>query len=65
MTVYLNGSSGCGSAIVGIIVLSHCILFLKVTATARASVYFYNTREEIDIFISALKETIAFFADLM
>ena len=38
---------------------------LNVTATARASVYFYNTREEIDIFIAALKETIAFFAELM
>jgi cysteine desulfurase / selenocysteine lyase len=38
---------------------------LKVSATARASVYFYNTKEEIDVFIAALKETIAFFADLM
>ena len=38
---------------------------LNVTATARASVYFYNTREEIDIFIAALKETIAFFVELM
>ena len=48
---------------------NHCTqplhTILKVTATARASIYFYNTREEIDIFISALKETIAFFADLM
>ena len=38
---------------------------LNVTATARASIYFYNTREEIDIFIAALKETIAFFVELM
>ncbi len=38
---------------------------LNVSATARASVYFYNTREEIDVFITSLKETIAFFADLM
>lgn len=38
---------------------------LKVSATARASVYFYNTKEEIDAFVTALKETIAFFADLM
>ena len=38
---------------------------LNVTATARASVYFYNTREEIDVFIAALKETIAFFVELM
>ncbi len=38
---------------------------LNVSATARASIYFYNTKEEIDAFITALKETIAFFADLM
>ncbi len=38
---------------------------LNVTATARASIYFYNTREEIDIFIASLKETIAFFVELM
>jgi cysteine desulfurase / selenocysteine lyase len=38
---------------------------LNVSATARASVYFYNTREEIDVFITSLKETIVFFADLM
>jgi len=30
-------------------------------ATARASLYFYNTREEIDVFIAALKEAIEFF----
>jgi cysteine desulfurase / selenocysteine lyase len=29
--------------------------------SARASLYFYNTREEIDTFIVALKETIDFF----
>ncbi|MEB3295541.1 MAG: SufS family cysteine desulfurase [Synechococcales bacterium] len=38
---------------------------LNTTATARASLYFYNTREEIDTFIKVLQETIAFFADLL
>ncbi|MDB9528719.1 SufS family cysteine desulfurase [Oscillatoria sp. CS-180] len=37
---------------------------LNVSSTARASLYFYNTREEIDIFITALKETIDFFASV-
>jgi cysteine desulfurase/selenocysteine lyase len=27
--------------------------------------YFYNTREEIDVFVKALKETIDFFAGIM
>lgn len=35
--------------------------YLKVSSTARASLYFYNTHEEIDIFINALKEGIEFF----
>jgi cysteine desulfurase/selenocysteine lyase len=30
-------------------------------STARASLYFYNTKEEIDVFIAALKDTIDFF----
>jgi cysteine desulfurase/selenocysteine lyase len=34
---------------------------LGVTSTARASLYFYNTTQEIDTFIVALKETIEFF----
>jgi cysteine desulfurase/selenocysteine lyase len=34
---------------------------LEVPSTARASLYFYNTREEIDAFVAALKETIDFF----
>lgn len=38
---------------------------LNANATARASIYFYNTKEEIDAFITSLKETIAFFQDLM
>jgi cysteine desulfurase/selenocysteine lyase len=37
---------------------------LGVSSTARASLYFYNTREEIDIFIAALKDTIEFFASV-
>jgi cysteine desulfurase/selenocysteine lyase len=38
--------------------------YLKIPATARASLSFYNTREEIDVFIKALKETIDFFGGL-
>ncbi|NEO96023.1 MAG: aminotransferase class V-fold PLP-dependent enzyme, partial [Moorea sp. SIO3G5] len=38
---------------------------LGVTGTARASLYFYNTFEEIDQFIVALKETIEFFRSAM
>ena len=37
---------------------------LGVNSTARASLYFYNTREEIDTFIAALKDTINFFASV-
>ncbi|NCJ06742.1 SufS family cysteine desulfurase [Synechococcales cyanobacterium C] len=38
---------------------------LQVSATARASLYFYNTHADIDRFIQALKETIDFFSGLM
>ncbi|MBE9126659.1 MULTISPECIES: cysteine desulfurase [unclassified Coleofasciculus] len=38
---------------------------LGVAGTARASLYFYNTREEIDGFIKALKETIEFFKSVL
>ncbi len=38
---------------------------LGVAGTARASLYLYNTREEIDAFIEALKETIEFFRSVM
>ncbi|GAB4185416.1 MAG: SufS family cysteine desulfurase [Coleofasciculaceae cyanobacterium] len=38
---------------------------LGVAGTARASLYFYNTREEIDAFIKALKETIDFFGSIL
>ena len=37
---------------------------LGVSSTARASLYFYNTREEIDIFIAGLKDTIEFFGSV-
>jgi cysteine desulfurase / selenocysteine lyase len=38
--------------------------FLGLPATARASLSFYNTREEIDVFIKALKDTLEFFGGL-
>ncbi|HEY9634405.1 MAG TPA: SufS family cysteine desulfurase [Coleofasciculaceae cyanobacterium] len=38
---------------------------LGVAGTARASLYFYNTREEIDAFIAALKDTIDFFGSIL
>ena len=38
--------------------------YLGIPASARASLYFYNTREEVDEFITALKESIEFFADI-
>jgi cysteine desulfurase / selenocysteine lyase len=37
---------------------------LNASGSARASLYFYNTREEIDAFIIALKDTINFFREL-
>ena len=38
--------------------------YLNVNSSARASFYFYNTREEVDVFITELKEAIAFFAQM-
>ncbi len=38
--------------------------YLGLRATARASLSFYNTREEIDVFIKALKDTLEFFGGL-
>ncbi|MDB9306941.1 MULTISPECIES: SufS family cysteine desulfurase [Cyanophyceae] len=38
---------------------------LGLPGTARVSLSFYNTREEIDIFIKALKETLDFFAGFL
>lgn len=37
---------------------------LGAQSTARASLYFYNTREEVDVFIAALKEAIEFFGSI-
>ncbi len=37
---------------------------LKAQSTARASLYFYNTKAEIDQFIVALQESIDFFAEI-
>ncbi len=38
---------------------------LGVNSTARASLYFYNTRAEIDRFIMALQETVEFFQGIL
>ena len=38
---------------------------LDAPGTARASLSFYNTREEIDIFIKALRETLDFFSSII
>jgi cysteine desulfurase/selenocysteine lyase len=38
---------------------------LGIAGTARASLYFYNTREEIDALIKALKETLDFFGSIL
>jgi len=38
--------------------------YLVAQSTARASLSFYNTREEIDVFIAALKEAIEFFGGI-
>lgn len=38
--------------------------YLKAQSTARASLYFYNTREEIDTFVATLKEAIEFFGSI-
>ncbi len=39
--------------------------YLEISGSARASLYFYNTREEIDTFIIALQETISFFREML
>lgn len=38
---------------------------LGTNASARASLYFYNTREDVDSFIEALDDTITFFSSFM
>ncbi|KAK2974684.1 hypothetical protein RJ640_026421 [Escallonia rubra] len=35
---------------------------LGINASARASLYFYNTKEDVNNFIEALKDTISFFS---
>ncbi|MBD2019572.1 aminotransferase class V-fold PLP-dependent enzyme, partial [Leptolyngbya sp. FACHB-36] len=37
---------------------------LNLPSTARASLYFYNTHEEIDVFVAALREAIDFFGSV-
>jgi cysteine desulfurase/selenocysteine lyase len=37
----------------------------EISSTARASLYFYNTERDIDLFVAALKDTIDFFARIM
>jgi cysteine desulfurase/selenocysteine lyase len=39
--------------------------YLGLNSSARASLYFYNTKQEIDVFIVALKDAIAFFKEIM
>lgn len=38
--------------------------YLGITGTARASLYFYNTKAEIDAFVLSLQEAIAFFLSI-
>ena len=38
--------------------------YLKISGSARVSLYFYNTFAEIDTFIEALKDTIQFFQEM-
>ena len=38
---------------------------LNISSSTRASLYFYNTREEIDVFIAELKETVEFFNGIL
>mmetsp|Transcript_36924 Transcript_36924/g.91223 ORF Transcript_36924/g.91223 Transcript_36924/m.91223 type:complete len:504 (+) Transcript_36924:134-1645(+) len=38
--------------------------YLEIPATARASLYLYNTPHEVDLFIDSLKDTVAFFKEI-
>ena len=38
--------------------------YLDVNATARASAYIYNTPNEVDALVEALRDTVAFFKDI-
>lgn len=37
----------------------------EISSTARASLYFYNTEQDVDLFVAALKDSIDFFARIM
>jgi len=37
---------------------------LGIPASARASLYIYSTREDVDTFVEELKETLSFFAEV-
>ncbi|MBD2176864.1 SufS family cysteine desulfurase [Pseudanabaena sp. FACHB-1998] len=39
--------------------------FLGISGTARASVYFYNTKAEVDTFVASLKDAISFFKSVI
>ncbi|CAA7398257.1 unnamed protein product [Spirodela intermedia] len=47
----------------------HCAQLLHrrlgISSSARASLHFYNTKEEVDVFIEALKDTISFFSSYL
>ena len=38
--------------------------YLEIGASARASLYIYNTTAEVDVFIESLKDTVAFFKEI-
>ncbi len=38
--------------------------YLGVSASLRASPYFYNTHADVDAFVDALKESIEFFTEM-
>ena len=38
--------------------------YLGINASARASLYVYNTKDEVDVFVKKLKETIEFFGSI-
>jgi len=46
----------------------HCaqplMKWLEVSATARASFYMYNTKEDVDAFVDGLQKTKEFFGDV-
>lgn len=38
--------------------------YLGISASARASLYIYSTREEVDTFIEELKDSVSFFREV-